>query len=70
MRCSGFPNEHHVHDTFVLFPTGTLDRGTPTHDAVGQVLSGSIAHLIRCSPAGETAVIPCPEGAGPSAAER
>jgi len=70
MRCSGFPNEHHVQDTFVLLPTGTLDRGTPKHDAVGKVLSGSIAHLIRCSPAGEAAFIPCPEGAGPSAPER
>jgi len=70
MRCSGFQNEHHVQDTFVLFPTGTIHRGTPKHDAVGKVLSCSIAHLIRCSPAGETAFIPCPEGAGPSAAER
>src|SRR5258707_11536365 len=70
MRCSGSPNEHHVQDTFVLVPTGTLDRATPKHDAVGTVLSGSIAHLIRCSPAGEAAVIPCPEEAGPSAPER
>src|SRR5260370_31195700 len=70
MRCSGLPNEHHVQDTFVLLPTGTIDRGTPKHDAVGTVLSGSIAHLIRCSPAGEAAFIPCPEGAGPSAPER
>src|SRR5260221_9492350 len=70
MRCSGFPNEHHVQDTFVLVPTGTLDRGTPKHDAGGTVLSGSIAHLIRCSPAGEAAFIPCPEEAGPSAPEK
>jgi hypothetical protein len=71
MRCSGFPNEHHVQDTFVLLPTGTIDRGTPKHESVGKVLSGSIAHLIRCSPAGEAETfIPCPEGAGPSAAER
>src|SRR5260370_41099741 len=70
MRCSGVQNEHHVQDTFVLLPTGTIDRGTPKHDAVGTVLSGSIAHLIRCSPAGEAACIPCPEGAGPSAPER
>src|SRR5260221_3188637 len=67
MRCSGLPNEHHVQDTFVLLPTGTIDRGTPKHDSVGTVLSGSIAHLIRCSPAGEAAFIPCPEEAGPSA---
>src|SRR5260221_4392547 len=66
MRCSGLPNEHHVQDTFVLLPTGTIDRGTPKPDAVGKVLSGSIAHLIRCSPAGEAAFIPCPEGAAPS----
>src|SRR5260370_23024378 len=70
MRCSGVPNEHHVQDTFVLLPTGTIDRGTPKHDSVGTVLSGSIAHLIRCSPAGEAAFIPCPEEAGPSAPQR
>src|SRR5258708_22780395 len=70
MRCSGVPNEHHVQDTFVFLPTGTIDRGTPKHDSVGTVLSGSIAHLIRCSPAGEAACIPCPEEAGPSAPER
>src|SRR5258708_36334267 len=67
MRCSGVPNEHHVQDTFVFLPTGTIDRGTPKHDSVGTVLSGSIAHLIRCSPAGEAAFIPCPEEAGASA---
>src|SRR5258707_12964705 len=70
MRCSGVPNEHHVQDTFVFLPTGTIDRGTPKHDSVGTVLSGSIAHLIRCSPAGEAAFIPCPEEAGPSSPER
>src|SRR5258708_3732219 len=70
MRCSGLPNEHHVQDTFVLLPTGTIDRGTPKHDAVGTVLSGSIAHLIRCSPAGEAACIPCPEEAGASSPVR
>jgi len=46
MRCSGFPNEHHVQDTFVLVPTGTLDRGTPKHDAGGTVLANSMAHLM------------------------
>src|SRR5260370_36672044 len=66
MRCSGVPNEHHVQDTFVFLPTGTIDRGTPKHDSVGTVLSGSIAHLIRSSPAGEAGFIPCPEEAGAS----
>src|SRR5260370_11222067 len=70
MRWSGGRNEHHVQDTVVLLPTGTIDRGTPKHDSVGTVLSGSIAHLIRCSPAGEAACIPCPEEAGPSAPAR
>jgi hypothetical protein len=31
MRCSGLANEHRVHGTFVLFPVGTLDHGTPKH---------------------------------------
>src|SRR5260370_10536949 len=70
MGCSGVPNEHRGQDAFVLLPTGTIDRGTPKHDSVGTVLSGSIAHLIRCSPAGEAAFIPCPEEAGPSSPAR
>jgi hypothetical protein len=44
LRCSGLANEHRVHGTFVLFPVGTLDHGTPHHDSVGTVQTPHVAH--------------------------
>ena len=67
MRCFDFANEHQVQSTFVLFPTGTVYRGTPKHDCVGKVHTNSLAHqMLAC---GRGGIHPQPERAGPSAAE-
>jgi hypothetical protein len=69
MRYSRFPNEHHVQNTLLLLPVGTLYHGTPKQHAVGKVLSSSVAHVtLAC---GRGSMHPQrPDGAGSSAAER
>jgi hypothetical protein len=46
MRCSRFANEHHVQETLMLFPVGTMDHGTPKHHSVGKVHAHRIAHSV------------------------
>jgi acyl-CoA synthetase (AMP-forming)/AMP-acid ligase II len=44
--CPRLANEHQFQCTFVLFPVRTLYHGTGTHDFVGKVHTGSMAHRV------------------------
>jgi hypothetical protein len=46
MRCSRFANEHHVQDTLMLVPVGTMYHGTPKRHVVGKGHTHSVAHRV------------------------